>query len=160
MDYSFYKMNELCAKKIVTWQYKHPYNFYNAEGIRIQERIDCYLDPINNYYSIKNKKSELIGYCCFGPDSQVPGGDYESNSCDIGIGLDPELTGKGEGKGFFKSILDFGIEKFKPSSFRVTVAKFNSRAIHLYQNFEFSKTCEFKNKLKNTDFIVMVKQLS
>jgi hypothetical protein len=36
-----------------------------------------------------------IGFCCFGPDAQLRGGDYHEPALDVGLGLRPDLVGKG-----------------------------------------------------------------
>lgn len=28
-----------------------------------------------------------MGYCCFGTDARVPGGDYSADALDIGLGM-------------------------------------------------------------------------
>lgn len=118
------------------------------------------MDSKNRYFAISVSASELIGHCCFGEDAQVPGGDYQLEACDVGIGLDPTLIGKGMGKAFFQAIINFGILSTNSSVYRVTVAAFNSRAIHLYESAGFVKVSDFVNKIKNTKFIIMVRSIS
>jgi RimJ/RimL family protein N-acetyltransferase len=113
-----------------------------------------------------DKNSLLVGYCCFGEDAQVPGGDYhqgEPGILDIGIGLKPDLTGKGLGFDFVKEILEFAVRSYQPDEFRVTVAAFNQRSLNLFIRLGFRKTYSFTRDLISVDFVQLecpVKELS
>ena len=53
-------------------------------------------DPTNRYHGVTGEDhSQLIGFCCFGPDARVTGFAYDEDSLDIGAGLRPDLTGRG-----------------------------------------------------------------
>ncbi len=157
MKFHFEQMDEFIAAKIAEWKYRSPYEFYNIEESHTNNRVDELLNPANRFYTVKSEDLKLFGFCGFGPDGQVPGGDYSSSACDVSLGLDPELTGKGIGSEFLQSILDFALDEYRPQLIRLTVAKFNTRAIHLYRKFDFQKTSEFYNNFKQTEFIIMTK---
>ena len=149
MKLHFEKMDKFNAGIVAEWKYNSPYEFYNVEESQFNLRIDELLNPANSYYTVKSENLNLIGYCGFGPDGQVPGGDYSSIACDVSVGLDPELTGKGNGTEFFQSILDFALSDYKPQLIRLTVAKFNLRAIHLYKKLGFQEVSMFYNSFKS-----------
>lgn len=145
------------AKEILNWQYESPYDFYNlnANTNSIKEFLE------NEYYVVMDtcSKGDLVGFYCIGESAQVPSGAqigaYPDGYIDIGIGMKPDLTGKGNGTIFFSFILNqILINPDLP--LRLTVAKFNHRAIHLYEKFGFVRTAEFKNS--STRFITMVKK--
>lgn len=147
-------MNENFAKEILNWKYESPYDFYNLNSDSTKEFLE------NKYYCVIDKSNEeLIGFFCIGESAQVPTGSqfgaYSEGLVDIGIGMKPELTGRGNGSNFFSFILR-QIQKNSHTPLRLTVAKFNHRAIHLYEKFGFVKTVEFMNK--STGFITMVKK--
>jgi [ribosomal protein S18]-alanine N-acetyltransferase len=77
---------------------------------------------------------------------------YEEKLLDIGLGMRPDQTGKGFGYVFFSFILSHINEQ----CVRLTVASFNTRAIHLYQKLGFLKVSEFKHK--GINFIIMVRK--
>ncbi|MEX2326275.1 MAG: GNAT family N-acetyltransferase, partial [Pseudomonadales bacterium] len=98
-----------------------------------------------------------IGFCSYGQDGQVPGGDYSANALDIGLGMKPELTGSGHGKAFFDAILDFAARNSEPAAYRLTVADFNERAKKLYRQFGFRKHSEFHDERANVPYLIMIR---
>lgn len=81
---------------------------------------------------------------------------YIDDCIDIGIGMRPDLTGKGLGSSFLTTIL-MEIEVLFPSTpIRLTVASFNQRAIHLYEKLGFRIQHHFQRK--STNFYIMVRK--
>lgn len=147
MNTYFNIMNETYAKEITNWKYDILYEIYNMS--ESQEDIDELLNGA--YYAVLDKDSNpvLIGYFCFGTSAQVPAGNqfgaYESNEfIDIGLGMRPDLCGKGKGYEFLKKGLEFGREKYPEKKFRLTVAEFNKRAASLYEKVGFRKVMSFE----------------
>ena len=91
---------------------------------------------------VADEKGEFIGYFCFGENAQVPGGRDANlyageDVVDIGLGMKPDLTGKGMGEIFFQAGIAFATEELNSKMFRLSVATFNERAIRLYKNIGF-----------------------
>ncbi|MBK3494698.1 GNAT family N-acetyltransferase [Viridibacillus sp. YIM B01967] len=143
------------AKEILSWRYEAPYDFYNndLDTDTLRELLE------NPYYSVIDNSGELVGFFCIGQSAQVPSGSkfgtYSEEMIDIGIGMKPGLTGKGYGSTFFSFVLNH-IQDENCIPIRLTVAKFNQRAIHLYEKFGFVRIMEFRND--STEFIVMIKK--
>lgn len=145
------------AKKISNWKYPKPYDIYNMNGNEniIKEILE------ENYYSyIYN--DNIIGYFCYGKSAIVPNDNddiYKDDSyLDIGIGMNPKLCGKGKGFNFFKKAVETANELYKIKKYRLTVAKFNQRAIKIYKKYGFVKDKEFvkDSSSSNTTFITML----
>lgn len=151
MELYFQEMTKDYALEILNWRYSPPYDLYNQEisAASIEELLT------QSYKAIVNQNGHLIGFYCTGDSAQVPKGResnaYEKACADIGLGMKPELTGQGLGKVLFASILE-EVEAMRP--LRLTVAKFNQRAIRLYETFDFKQVSTFVNK--EIDFIVML----
>lgn len=150
------KVNELTAKDILNWHYDKPYDFYNNEltGEEMKEMLN------GSYYVLVNTEKEIFGFFCIGESAQVPVGKqfgaYTDDFVDMGLGMNPKFTGKGNGFAFCSFILRYIDENFKDTPIRLTVAKFNKRAIHLYEKLGFVMKSEFRTDL--TEFITMVKK--
>lgn len=149
------KMNKEKAEDILTWKYDKPYDFYNNE--LTDEDLKEWLD--GTYYALVEDK-DLIGFFCIGENAQVPVGKkigvYSEDSIDMGLGMNPKLVGKGNGLDFCSFILFFIEKNYKDPTIRLTVAKFNHRAIHLYEKLGFVKKDEFSSDF--AEFMTMVKK--
>ncbi|KSU81081.1 Ribosomal protein S18 acetylase RimI [Fictibacillus enclensis] len=143
------------ALQILNWKYEAPYDLYNMATSR-----ESMNELIENHYSVVlDEGDKLVGFFCTGTSAQVPAGElagaYEKDALDIGLGMNPELTGRGNGSMFFSFILGYLEGQFSKFSYRLTVASFNERAIHLYQKFGFRETLAFHRE--EVEFIVMVR---
>ncbi|GIO25563.1 GNAT family N-acetyltransferase [Ornithinibacillus bavariensis] len=154
MELTTCRIKENIAIEILTWKYEKPYDFYN--NVLSGEAI---LELMSNSYRAVLHKQEVIGFFCTGRDAQVPKGHevnaYADSCVDIGIGMKPELTGKGIGTIFLRFILQEVLREAK-GNIRLTVAEFNLRAIRLYEKFNFIKQSEFVRD-DGVKFIVMVR---
>ncbi|MFC9542274.1 GNAT family N-acetyltransferase [Lysinibacillus sp. NPDC056959] len=156
MQFYSREMNEMYATDILNWKYEEPYDVYNNE--LCDESLKEFLE--SPYYSIVNDQEELVGYFCTGTSAQVPKGHdygvYIDECIDVGIGMKPELTGKGYGAEFFSFVLNHlqNLQQEKNCPLRLTVATFNTRAIHLYEKLGFKKVMDFT---ASTEFITMRK---
>ncbi|MEK4669391.1 GNAT family N-acetyltransferase [Niallia sp. FSL R7-0271] len=148
-------MTKSWAEEILSWKYEPPYDFYNDHNKEesMQELLE---EP---YFAVLDDGGALIGFYCTGTSAQVPlglfYGVYLEDSLDIGLGMKPELTGKGMGASFIRYILNQ--LKTTSSSVRLTVAAFNERAITLYERAGFRKTYMFTGE--DMIFYVMAKTI-
>lgn len=151
-------MDRKRAQEIVCWRYQPPYSLYNIEAS--EEALTELLD--GSYYQVVDVQGQLMGYYCFGQTARVPAGHShgvyrEIRALDIGLGMRPDLTGKGHGTLFFKKGLEFAIKTFNPREFRLTVAVFNQRAIRVYERLGFKIKDRFtrQDKTGTLEFITM-----
>jgi RimJ/RimL family protein N-acetyltransferase len=156
MSYIFNKMDEISARAILGWRYDPPYDIYNLASDEVESVVQYMMDPQNAYSSITDEQGELVAYCCFGREGQVPGGDYSSDALDIGMGVHPELTGQGLGHEFVNSVLDFAGATFSPCVYRVTVAEFNKRALRVWEKVEFQLVDRFQRDCDKRPFVILV----
>jgi ribosomal-protein-alanine N-acetyltransferase len=146
---------EADARSILEWRYSPPYDWYNPPPLS-DEAVANLIDPQWQFHSIK-AGNQLIAYASFGNDGRVTGGDYTAPAIDIGLGLAPALTGRGLGPIVFQAILEFAQTTFQSPAARLTVARFNQRAIRLYERAGFQPTQEFTHE--RVAYWVMVKSL-
>jgi RimJ/RimL family protein N-acetyltransferase len=156
VNLTFYPLDRTNAIEIVRWRYDPPYDVYNLED---DETVIQYaLDPENNFYAMDDKKLGLVGFCSFGLDGQVPGGDYVENALDIGMGIRPDLTGRGLGSGFVAEVLAFARQMYAPVRIRVTIAAFNERAKRVWEANHFRPHQRFVHHASNREFVVMMEE--
>ena len=111
--YLFRPTNEEDAREIAAWRYEAPYDFYDMTND--PEGLEKLLGPPERrrgYYAVLSG-GELVGFFCYSLGGQSPGFDYPGDGCiDIGLGLRPDLTGKGLGLKFVRAGLRFGRRPF------------------------------------------------
>ena len=145
MTYSFRPPTEADARAILGWRYPGIYAVYNANPARLDAGIASLIDPANAYFAIFDADGVLCGFCCFGAEARVPGGEYaEPPALDVGLGMRPDLTGGGRGLDFFRAVLAEGARQYAPLRFRLTVATFNERARRVYERAGFRPVKTFR----------------
>ncbi len=71
---------------------------------------------------------------------------------EIGLGMRPDLTGKGNGKEFLKATISFIKTEFKPEKITLSVATFNKRAIKLYRKVGFKNVDTIMQETNGSTF--------
>jgi ribosomal-protein-alanine N-acetyltransferase len=127
----FRQMDDIDAREISGWRYEPPYDFYDsaADPADLAEL----LDPERRkdvYFSALDEENGLVGFFQF---------EKEDQTVDVGLGLRPNLTGRGLGAEFVLSGLAFARERFSPERFTLSVATFNARAIGVYERAGFRR---------------------
>src|SRR3954471_10114534 len=105
------RASEATLEELATWRYPPPYDFYDGDA-----------DPIVNperFYEALDERGELVGFYYYEP--KPPDLDY-------GLGLRPDLVGRGLGRDFFLAGLAFARERYRPRRVSLHVAAFNERA--------------------------------
>lgn len=126
------------AEAIAAWHYPGPYAFYDWE----QDPGDLaeLLDPSEwgRRYFAADADGELAGFFVFNPGA---------GSTEIGLGLRPDLTGRGLGGRFLEAGLRFaGAERYT-----LAVAAFNRRAILVYERAGFVVTDRYTHRTNGAD---------
>ncbi len=140
MGIAFRPMTEADARLVSSWSYEPPYDLYDGDP----EAVEPLLDPANRYHVALDETGEIIGFCCFGPDARVPGGNYPEDALDVGGGLRPDLTGGGRGVEFLRAILRLGRRTVPGSPLRATIAAFNERALRAAEAAGFERSRGFE----------------
>jgi len=137
VEYQFAPMTEAEACAVLHWRYPAVDILYSPDPSRFEEDLAALLRPDYHYHAAHNPAGDLVGFCCFGEDAQVPGGDYGLPALDVGLGLHPDLIGTGLSHSFLAAIIAFGAKKFAPEFFRATVAAINRRSLRLFERAGF-----------------------
>ena len=156
-DYAFRPMTEAGARAVAAWRYDPPYDFYDMA--RDPEGLAGLEDPAQRraYYAA-HAGDALVGFFSFGASARVPGGAYPDGPLDVGLGLRPDLVGRGAGLGFVLAGLAFALERFGTEEFRLTVATFNERAIRVYERAGFNRREVFASEADGQPFLVMARE--
>jgi len=152
MHINIVEMTEEYAKKISRWKYKGIYSFYDHNDSNIAGYMD------GTHFACVNVDRDLIGYFCYGSDARIPTVEentYDDDFLDIGLGLRPDICGKGHGLSFFLKGINYAQMRYSTKNFRLSVAVFNERAIKLYTNAGFYVEQEVTNSYFQNKFLIM-----
>ena len=146
MEYNYKKMNKKYAEEIAyKWKYKGVYSFYDITSD--EDDLKEFLDPNEweNSFVVLNQSEQLIGFYSY---------YFKKDIMWIGFGLKPELTGKGYGADFVKSGIDFGLKNYDYDQdyLMLAVAKFNQRAVKVYQKLGFKILEEYLQKTNGGEY--------
>lgn len=140
------------AAEVVTWRYAAPYDCYD-----MTDADPAFLaGPDSQFYALVDDEG-LLGFRSFGDDGQVPGGTYDPSALDTGGGLRPDLVGRGFGYTAIQTGLVFGRRHFQPNAFRVTVASFNTRALHVLDRCGFTCIDAFNATTDGRHYHILVR---
>jgi RimJ/RimL family protein N-acetyltransferase len=109
--------------ELSAWRYEPPYDFYDGD----QEPV---LNP-ERHYGAAGEDGTLVGFYYL---------EEKDGAVEIGLGLRPDLTGRGLGGYFFRAGLDFLRERHPGRPVILNVAAFNERAIRVYERAGFRET--------------------
>lgn len=150
MKLEFRVPTESDVKDILTWKYDGIYSFYDNS---IDENKMEYIKSMansDNDFAIYDENNKLIGNCGF---------EYIDEFFCVGVQMRPDITGKGFGTEFVKAIVEFGRQKYNLDYIDLTVAKFNKRAIKVYEKLGFKVVEEFVNTIRGADYDFMAMRL-
>jgi [ribosomal protein S18]-alanine N-acetyltransferase len=130
-------MSEEEAKEIATWRYEPPYSFYDASA-----------DADDLALLLGKESREGTYFSAFAEDALAGFFSFQSEMEDviIGLGLRPDLTGRGHGLEFVEAGMAFARERFGATRFRLSVATFNERAIRVYERAGFIRVRTFSHE--------------
>lgn len=130
MTYKYSVLTQEQAEDIAfSWHYDGEYSFYDMEADK--EDLDEFLNPEkrgDSTFAVK-KESELVGFFSINKVAE--------RNWEIGLGMRPDLTGKGNGIEFLRAGVNFMQSEFDSEKITLSVANFNQRAIKLYRKFGF-----------------------
>jgi ribosomal-protein-alanine N-acetyltransferase len=119
------------AEEVAAWRYPGEYAFYDADSV--PDGLSELLDPArrgDEYFAARGRDGSLEGFV----QLEVAGDGVE-----IGLGLRPDLTGRGLGLAFTAAAIELA-EHREAERIVLVVAAFNLRAIHVYERAGFVET--------------------
>jgi ribosomal-protein-alanine N-acetyltransferase len=142
--WTFTPMTQADAEEIARWHYPGEYAFYDADFI--PEAMGELLDPAqrrDEYHAARNADGGLEGFAQLEP---VAGGATE-----IGLGLRPDLTGRGLGQAFTAAVIGLA-RRHGAGRITLAVAAFNARAIRVYERCGFVETGRHTRRMGDRDW--------
>jgi ribosomal-protein-alanine N-acetyltransferase len=126
------------AAAIAAWRYPGQYAFYDADAD--PDDLAELLDPAEwgvRYFAVDGADRTLAGFVVLTP---------RGGRTEIGLGLRPDLTGRGHGAARVRAGLRFATERLGTRRFELNVAAFNARAITVYERAGFREVQSFDHR--------------
>jgi ribosomal-protein-alanine N-acetyltransferase len=146
------------AEAIARWRYDGPHAVYDGPAGHEPESARSMLEPSNGFHAVRGP-SGLIGFCSFGNDGRVPGGTYDDEALDIGVGMSPELAGQGHGKAFLGAVVEHATSQLHAPRLRATIASWNERALRAARSVGFHPTATFRSE-QGVEFTILLREAS
>ena len=163
MQFRFVPVTATEIVEMQSWHFNEPYTMYNLSEDLESVRLEM-LDQLSPYYAVRDEGSQMVGYFCFGTSAEPWNhetsalySDSTERALTVGLGMRPDLTGRGMGAAFINAGLAFANDQFQPKTFKLYVLSFNRRAICAYERANFTQVGTFtqQNVPGTATFIIM-----
>jgi [ribosomal protein S18]-alanine N-acetyltransferase len=130
-------LNQEHAAEIAEWRYEFPYEWYDTASD--PRRIDLFANPARReaLRAVIGDDGDLVGFFNF---------VREGDEVRIGLGIRPDLTGRGLAQPFIRAGLEYARDEWHPRRFRLWVAWWNERALRAYRRAGFREVAEHEGK--------------
>jgi ribosomal-protein-alanine N-acetyltransferase len=126
------------ARTVAAWRYPGEYSFYDADADA--DDLAELLNPAewgHRYFAADEvPPRELAGFLVITLNGRI---------AELGLGLRPDLTGRGIGEFFVGACLRFAAATMDAQGFTLAVAAFNQRAITVYERADFRQVERYEH---------------
>ncbi|GAA4003808.1 hypothetical protein GCM10022247_25920 [Allokutzneria multivorans] len=116
------------AEDILTWRYPGPWSFYDSRP------EDGPLTAEEGYFAVVS--DSLVGFLCVGEEARVPGLAEADGVVDVGVGMRPDLVGKGNGARFGAAVVEH-LRRSGVTQARCVVQTWNERSLRVARGMGF-----------------------
>lgn len=133
-------------RQIAGWRYGGDLAIYDPGPGAAQLRAP-------DHVALADREGVLVAYGTFGPEAQVPGGRYDTTAVDVGVGLRPDLVGRGWGEAAVRTLIAQARARQAGEVVRATVAAVNGRATALMRTLGFRPAHHFERGSDRRRFV-------
>jgi len=119
------------AEAVASWRYQGSWSIYDPRP------GDEPLSAAAGYEAIVDDAGSFVGYLCVGQEARVPGLAEADGTIDIGVGMRPDLVGRGLGHDFGAVALDHIRDRYGDRPLRAVVQDWNERSLRLARGLGF-----------------------
>lgn len=138
------------ADEVAGWRYAPPYDAYDpsADGTFDEEMRDPARWGELDFAVDDADTGELVGFL-----ELTAVGDV----VELGVGLRPDLTGRGLGPSYVEAALGYARERWRPRTFALDVYPWNERAIRTYERVGFEMGQEYVRTFANGNRVTFLR---
>jgi [ribosomal protein S18]-alanine N-acetyltransferase len=119
------------AEAVAAWRYQGPWSIYDPHP------GDEPISAVAGYDAVVDDAGSLVGFVCVGQEARVPGLTEADGTIDIGVGMHPDLVGRGLGRRFGAVVLDHVRGRYGDRPLRAVVQGWNQRSLRLARSLGF-----------------------
>jgi [ribosomal protein S18]-alanine N-acetyltransferase len=119
------------AEAVASWRYQGPWSIYDPRP------GDEPISVVAGYDAVVDDAGSLVGFVCVGQEARVPGLAEADGTIDIGVGMRPDLVGRGLGRHFGAVVLDHVRARHGDRPLRAVVQGWNERSLRLARGLGF-----------------------
>ncbi|QFS94551.1 hypothetical protein FIV07_27650 (plasmid) [Mycobacterium sp. THAF192] len=123
------------AVDVAGWRYTGDWSVYD---LATPQPV---LDNLASYHSVVSGE-DLLGFCCTGVEARIAGMTGDPAILDVGMGMNPNLVGRGNGARFAEIVLRYLDERHPSGTLRAAVQAWNERSLRLTRHLGFRDTGE------------------
>jgi [ribosomal protein S18]-alanine N-acetyltransferase len=140
------------AEAIASWRYQGPWSIYDPRP------GDDPPTAAAGYDAVVDDAGTLVGFVCTGQEARVPGLAEADGTIDIGIGMRPDLVGRGLGRHFGAVALDHVRGRSGDRPLRAVVQAWNERSLRLARGLGFrdAGTHQCQQDGKQVSYVLLV----
>ncbi len=105
---------------MATWRYPGPWSIYDSTAAPQADE---------GFWAVEDATETLVGFCCLGAEARVPGQVEEPGTLDVGVGMDPELTGRGYGGELARVVVAHARSLAPGARLRCVIQEWNARSL-------------------------------
>jgi [ribosomal protein S18]-alanine N-acetyltransferase len=119
------------AEAVASWRYQGPWSMYDPRP------GDEPISAVAGYEAVVDDAGSLVGFVCVGQEARVPGLAEADGIIDIGVGMRPDLVGRGLGRHFGAAVLGHLSDRYGDRPLRAVVQDWNERSLRLARGLGF-----------------------
>ncbi|MEX0651341.1 MAG: GNAT family protein [Actinomycetota bacterium] len=160
MRFTIRPFTEADADGVASWRYPPPYDAYDvSEDPSMDDEMRDESRWGASWFAVDDAESgALAGFLeLIASESKSEAGTQVE--VEVGLGLRPDLTGRGIGVGFVRAALDFSRERWSPLSFALDVFPWNERAIRVYERANFERGEVYDRRFENGNEVTFLRMM-
>jgi len=129
------------ARSVAAWAYPPPFDLYDVDPTLTD--LFTHRGPDGDGYYPATGDDGVVAFCVVGPEARVRGQRPRNGVLDVGLGVRPDLTGRGLASGLLEQVAALAVDLFRPRQLRTAVATFNDRSLALCAKAGFTPVRDF-----------------
>jgi RimJ/RimL family protein N-acetyltransferase len=113
------------AVRLAGWRYRDQWSAYDLES------PTGVLEELALYRAVVDDADTMVGFVCVGAAARVPGLDADARFIDVGVGMDPDLVGRGSGVAFGEMALGHVAHQHPDLPLRAVIQAWNERSLRV-----------------------------